>query len=159
LPGLIVGAEVLHNGKVVGKAGILAPALAREIDASGDVLLAEIEWAGLGSNAATNRRKFSPFAKFPSITRDLALVVDSSLPYTTIADILSASKEPLLAAFAPFDIFQDPSGEKLPADKKSVAVSLTFQSAERTLESSEIDEVVKRLQAALEKQIGAQIRS
>jgi phenylalanyl-tRNA synthetase beta chain len=159
LPGFVAGAEINSNGKRIGQAGILQPALSRGLDAPAEVLCAEVEWTSLLQPDSNPASKFKPFAKFPATRRDLALVLDPGVAYSQVADVLSRCREPLLIASGPFDVFQDESGEKLPADKKSVAVSLTFQSPERTLESSEVDSAVNRLRQALEEQLGAQIRS
>jgi phenylalanyl-tRNA synthetase beta chain len=67
------------------------------------------------------------------------MVVPSEMGAGEVAAFFEAHNEPLLQSFELFDVFQDPSGEKLPADKKSLAWSILYLSPERTLEAAEVE--------------------
>lgn len=160
IPGLVVGARIVRNGIDAGMAGILAPATSRILDAPGEVIVAEIRLDSFLEFAQIAQlKKFEAFPRFPAITRDLSLVVQAEITYSQLDQALAGCKEPLLVNYAPFDVFRDETGQKLAADKKAVAVSLTFQSKDRTLESAEIDAAVDRIRVTLEEKLGAQIRS
>lgn len=150
--------RLCFEGQPVGWIGILQPALARTCDAPGDIILAEVELAPLLDFSRRPAVGARPLAKFPAVHRDLALVVDRNLPYERISRVLQEVKEPLLISHTPIDLFVDPSGEKLSADKKSLAVSLTFQSPERTLTSEEIEQALDRIKALSRDQLGADFR-
>lgn len=158
LPGWVCAARILFFGAPIGQIGVLAPSTARAIDAPHDVILAELEIAPLQAHASRPPGGVQPLAKFPAVTRDVALVLDKATPYQAVAGCLSALSEPLLTGFRPIDLFSDPTGEKLPQGKKSLAVSLTFQSPERTLTTEEIEQVLNRLKAACREQLGADFR-
>jgi len=158
LPGCAVGAELLLGEIVIGTAGILSPSLAREMDAPGEVVVAELQLPALQAAWSSPPKPHPGIPKFPSTTRDLALVLDESVSYGKIAAALTNAKESLLRSFEPFDIFRDAEGTRLPIGKKSVAVSLTFQSGEKTLESSEIDAAVSRLKQVLQRDLTADFR-
>lgn len=151
-------ARLEFDGQAIGRIGILAPAAARDLDAPADVILAEVELSLPQTDAQRPATGVRPLPKFPAVTRDLALVLDADLPYQAVAACLNQAQEPLLLRFFPIDLFSDPTGEKLPQGKKSLAVSLTFQSPERTLTTEEIEQALVRLKAVCREQIGADFR-
>ncbi len=155
---LVVASLILCGEIEVGFAGILEPAAARLLDATAEILVAEISWPALQSTQTKNTGKFSPIPKFPSTSRDLALILPEAVPYATVESILLACNEPLLASFAPFDLFRDPEGIRLPANKKSLAISLTFRSSERTLASSEIDAATEKIRVLLKQNLPVEFR-
>jgi phenylalanyl-tRNA synthetase beta chain len=103
---------------------------------------------------ASFSRKFHPISKFPSIARDIAIVVDDAVTWGMIEQALE-KVSPLITSSALFDIFSSP---KLGAGKKSVAFSLIFASEERTLESSEVDQVLHKVTKILKEKYNAVIR-
>lgn len=102
--------------------------------------------------------KFEDLPKFPSITRDVAMEAPADLPAQKVAAYFKALKEPLLISTQVFDVFADATGTKMPADRKSLAYTLTYRSAERTLETAEIDQAHARILTGLEKAVPVTIR-
>ena len=104
--------------------------------------------------------KFTELPRFPSITRDVAFELPADVPHAKIAEFFTAQqkKEALLVGAELFDVFADPTGQKLASDRKSVAWSLTYRSPERTLETKEVDEVHARVLQALVGTLPASIR-
>lgn len=155
--------HILCNQQRVGYLGLLHPAAARELMLTGQehpVAVAELDAAALCSAMQhQSLKKGGMLPRFPAITRDLALIVDKSIEYASLESLLLSAKEELLRAVALFDIFTDPSGEKIPADKKSVALSLRFQHDERTLAAQEVNEACDRLIVLLKNSFGAEVRS
>jgi phenylalanyl-tRNA synthetase beta chain len=149
--------ELTCGDAVVGVMGQLAPARAREIDARGPVLAAEIALDPL-LEAARFGHAYEPLPKFQSVVRDVAAVVDGAVRWETIEQCLSTAGEPLLVAVRPFDVFADPTGERLPAGRKSVAFSLTLRAADRTLTAEEINAACDRLKQRLRAEIPAELR-
>ncbi len=155
-PPLALAAEALVHGKRVGVLGQLSPSAARAFDATGPVLTLEISLVAL--RELGGRRDFQDIPKFPAVTRDMALVCPLPLAYAEIAETLRAAKEELLASVEPFDVFTDASGEKLPADRKSIAISLTFRAAGRTLTSEEVSAACERLKQGLKAKLAVDFR-
>ncbi len=153
---LALGADILIGGKSVGRLAQLAPSSARELDATTGVLVAEFNLKAL--HGASARRGFSDIPKFPAITRDIAIVCPLAMTYGEIEDTLRAGNEPLLTRIEPFDIFTDATGEKLPADRKSLAISLTFRDIGRTLNSEEVNTACERLKQALKAKLAVDFR-
>ena len=103
-------------------------------------------------------KHFGAIPKFPAVRRDLSLLLESSVPYSSIEEAVLGAGEELLAGIIPFDIFSDPKGEKVPLGKKSLAIALTFQHADRTLTTDEVNAPVARIITRLRETAGAEIR-
>lgn len=155
LQGWLLSAEVKRGSKTLGWIAQVAPARARQINARNPVYVAELTLNALQQG---DMIKFTELQRFPSITRDVALEVPADLPNSKIAAFFTAQKEPLLAAAEVFDVYSDPTGQKLSNDKKSVAWSLTYRASDRTLEMKEVDEIHQRVLKALVGTLPASIR-
>ncbi len=149
--------EVRIGGFIAGIAGQLSPGAARELDARAPVVAAELRFDVLQAASAAGRA-FLLSPKFPGITRDVAAVLPRALGFGEVARVVRGAGEALLEGIAPFDIFTDDSGVKLPADRKSLAFSLTFRSPERTLTTDEVNAACDRLKGCLREQLGVEFR-
>lgn len=164
-PHLPLALEILIGGKPVGILGVLSPAATREVTVGGhqgQIVVAELDLAALQASSGTgfskDPKRFGAIPKFPAVRRDLALLLDDSTPYSLIEQSALEAKEELLSIISPFDIFSDPKGEKVPLGKKSLAVALTFQHADRTLTTEEVNDAVTRIVTRLRESAGAEIR-
>lgn len=159
-PALALSLTVQVGGKVVGHAGQLWPADARALDADVPVVFGEIDLDALANVGAAGEgsRKYREIARFPASTRDLALLAPLDLAHERIVATLNAASEPLLAGVELFDLFSDPSGEKVPADRRSLAYSLTYRSAERTLTAEEVNAAHGRLKEKLKSELPVSLR-
>jgi len=132
------------GGVAVGLAGLVHPATARAIDLNQPVLVAELNLKKLMGSLET-KAIFTPLPRFPSMTRDVAIEAPADLPSQAIADFFRGSGEELLESFQLFDLFVDPSGMKLAADRKSLAWTLTYRDLRETLEGAKVDEAHRKL--------------
>lgn len=139
----------LHD-KPVGQAGQLWPADARALDATVPVVFASIDLTALAKAAPDTAKKYREIPRYPAVTRDIALLAPLTLAHAQVEQTLLAAKEPLLAEVTLFDVFTDATGAKIPADKKSLAYSLTYRSAERTLTTEEVNAAHAKLKARLQ---------
>ena len=149
--------EVFKNGTRIGLLGILHPAEARKLGASATVVAAEFD-AAVWQGAAGSFSATKPLPKFPASTRNIALTAPLTLSYGDVRAAVLSQNEPLLESVSLFDLFTDASGKNLAADRKSLAISLTFRSGERTLTSEEINAATDRLKAGLKGQLGVDFR-
>lgn len=146
------------NDKPVGSAGQLWPADARALDASTPVVFAEIDLTALAkAETQSIAKKYRDIPRFPATTRDIAMLAPLDLAHDRIATTLAGANEPLLAGVELFDVFTDASGAKIPADKKSLAYSLTYRSTERTLTADEVNTAHSKLKERL-KSLGVALR-
>jgi phenylalanyl-tRNA synthetase beta chain len=111
----------------------------------------------LGAAPAAVRVQALP--KFPSVERDLSLVLPRTLAYAAVEKALLAAKAPHLQSVGLKDVFVDPSGAKLPPDRRSVTVTLTFRDEARTLTSDEVDRAVETLRDHAKAELGAVFRA
>ena len=81
-----------------------------------------------------------------------------ALPFAAVRTAIASLNEPLLESVRLFDLFTDPKGEKIPADKKSLAISLLFRSLDRTLTADEVNAATDRIKAALREKVGVDFR-
>ena len=142
---------------VSGSVRRLPRALAEAHDAKGAVYFAEVLVDGWLEAAAPSVR-VQALPKFPAVERDLSLLLPKSTTYAAIEKALLSAKAPHLRGVELKDVFADPSGVKLPADQKSVTVTLTFREDERTLTSDEVDRVVETLRDHAKAELGAVFR-
>lgn len=149
--------EILIQGKKIGIAGQLTPSVAREIGASAPLLAAEFDLA-LWRAAISENASVSALAKFPSSSRDIAFLAPLALPYGEVRSLVDSLAEPLLESARLFDLFVDSEGKRIPADKKSMAISLTFRSPERTLTADEIQSAADRIKSALRDKLNVDFR-
>jgi phenylalanyl-tRNA synthetase beta chain len=148
-------ASVTVRGEVVGVLGEVHPQVLERFDISvRPVLLVELDLQKLASVAAAGRTAFQPLPRYPVVSRDLALVVDQSVPAEKVEQGLRSS--PLVAQVLLFDVYQ---GEKVLRGKKSLAFRLFYQAPDRTLTSQEVNQVQEQLLARLERELGAKLRS
>ena len=145
-------AEVLRDGQVIGVLGCLDPKLAADLGLVGDVYVAELDLAGLSARALPRAAEQS---RFPSIRRDIAIVVEKSIEFGQIEGIVRKSLGPLLRDFVLFDEF---AGKGLPENTRSLAMGLILQEASRTLADVDADSAVQSVLGALERETGARLR-
>jgi len=153
---LILAAEIRVGDQLLGLIGQVSPSAARAISAKAPVLVAELDLEIL--RTLTENREYREISKFPAVTRDIAVVCPVTLPYAEIEKVFRDAKDELLFSVEPFDIFNDPAGVKLPADRKSVAISLTFRTSGRTLTSEEVNISCERLKQELKTKLGVDFR-
>ncbi len=147
---LALAAEIRIGKSKAGICGQLAPARARELGLETPVLLAEFNTHSL-ANARDTSRQYAELPRFPASSRDIAMEAPGGLANSEIETVFSIIDEPLLESFSLFDVFSDPSGEKLAADKKSLAYSVTYRHPDRTLEQAEVDKAHEKILKILKK--------
>ncbi len=147
-------AQVSVNGKTVGFLGELHPKSRRAFDLiDRPVLYLEIDLSDLLGLLPEQSKIFSPIQKFPGLLRDLALVLDESIPAERVIEIIRGA--PLVQRVTLFDLYV---GEQVPKGKKSLAFRLVYQSPGRTLTGEEADRNQERLLQRLQKKLGATLR-
>lgn len=157
--GCILAAEIsLSKKEPLGWFGQIAPARARDLDCAFPVYVAELDMERLHDLRASRPPRFEELPKFPAVTRDIALEVPADFPASRIDAALGNVAEPLLESWSVFDVFADPTGARLPADRKSLAWSLVYRDRDRTLRSEEVDAAHARVHDALAKLQGVKQR-
>jgi phenylalanyl-tRNA synthetase beta chain len=154
LPALRPGrtARIYRDGKAVGWLGEVHPQVAKALNLSTTAFLFELETRSSFSVKPLNYKKIS---KFPSVRRDLAIVVDESVPLAVLQENVTVSASGLLSELRVFDVYRGPSIE---SGRKSVALGLILQDSSRTLTDVDADAVVTAVATRLRDVLSATIR-
>ena len=135
--------------------GIVTKQIRKEFGIKQEVLFADFDWSTIISISGNKKIKVSNLTKFPSVKRDLALLLDEKITFKEIYDLAFQSERNLLKDVDLFDVYQ---GDKLPKGKKSYAVSFVLQDRNKTLEDRQIDKIMQKLQQSFEKNLEAVLR-
>ena len=154
-PKLSGGLEIRQDGKIIISAGEVDPAILRKFDIRQPVFFADIYWDNLIQLAAGKTIVFAELARQITVNRDLALIVEKSLPFESVEKAVRGIGLQKLRGVQLFDIFES---EKLGAGKKSLAISFTFLDNEKTLTDKEIDAMMGRIMKTAEDKFNAEIR-
>lgn len=144
-----------RQGVVFAEYGKLAKKVTHECGVDKDVYYAELNWSAIVKATKKNKIEFKELSKYPSVSRDLALLVDDNVEFAQIEQIARKAEKKLLKSVTLFDVYQ---GKNLPAGKKSYAVNFVFEDVEKTLSEKQIDAMMQKLIASLKKQLGAELR-
>ncbi|MEY2489073.1 MAG: phenylalanyl-tRNA synthetase beta chain [Verrucomicrobiota bacterium] len=156
-PGLSLSADVFSGSTVIGFLGQLSASHAEATGAAAPVFLAEVEMRG---DLLTPRRalRFREIEKFPSVTRDIAMIVPEELSHAKIMATIEGAREPLLETIELFDLFSGKEAAGLGAGKKSLAYTLTYRDRTRTLTNDEITVVHAKIRERLQRELGVELR-
>ncbi len=146
---------VKTRNKVLGTLGIVSKKLLKQTDVNTDVYFAELNWDNLMKEIKKHTVTFKEISKYPSVSRDLALLLDKGVLFEQIEQIAYKAEKKLLKEVSLFDVYE---GKNLPEGKKSYAVNFVLQDDEKTLTDNQIDAIMKKIQSSLEQQLGAQLR-
>ena len=147
-------AKVYAGDTYIGVLGQIHPAVCANYGVDAEFYCAELSFDALYS-VKGGLPVYQPLPKFPSSTRDIAVVCDAAIPVGELSDCIMASGGKYLKGCTLFDVYQ---GSHIAEGKKSVAFSLTMRSDEQTLTDEHAEETIKNVLEALEKNFGATMR-
>ncbi|MCX7088023.1 MAG: phenylalanine--tRNA ligase subunit beta, partial [Methylococcales bacterium] len=146
-------AEILTlTGEVIGWIGMLHPSLEKQLGFDTPVFLFELDQDKLLHRTIPT---FTALSKFPSVRRDMALIVDDAVTADSLVDCIKSCAEPMLQEVCVFDIYR---GQGVEDGSKSVALSVILQNSLQTLTDTEIDVIFSRLLQALNDKLSAKLR-
>lgn len=124
-------------------------------DVQGEVFYASFDWDVILKAIRKNKIVYKDVSKFPSIRRDLAILVDRNVSFLSLKNIAEKTERKILRDVNVFDVYE---GDKLPVGKKSYALSFVFQDEEKTLVDRQIDSLIQKFILNFEKELKAEIR-
>jgi phenylalanyl-tRNA synthetase beta chain len=148
-------AVVTVNGKRIGDFGEIHPVVAKQLSLPKRVYLAELDFDEMIALNAGYTAKFKSLPKYPASQRDLAVVIDIDVPAVKVEDVINRHRGDIIESVKLFDVYQ---GEQIPDDKKSLAYTITFRHADRTLKDREINKVMNAIVSELQDELQAQLR-
>ncbi len=142
------------DGNILGILGEVKPDVAKRFNIKQRVYVAEVSMEDL-LKYANLKKKFIALTRYPSMKRDISMLVDDSISASDILGVIEKNGNDLVKAIDVFDLYK---GQQIEQGKKSLAYSVEYRSDEKTLKDEEVTEIHKNIQKALVDKLGAQIR-
>ena len=149
------GLSFAQKSKHLVSFGLVDKAICKKMDINTDVFYADFNWDNVLALVGKTKLEFTEIPKFPSVRRDLALLLDKKVTYKELEELAFSAERKLLKTVNLFDIYE---GDKLEAGKKSYALSFMLQDEEATLNEKQIDNVMQKLIKTYTEKVGATLR-
>lgn len=143
-----------RQGKRLGELGIVSGKILNKFGIDQEVVFATLNWTELMKLVEKHNVTYTPLPKTQPVDRDLALLVDKSVTFAEIEEIIRKTEKKLLKGVSLFDVYE---GKNLPEGKKSYGISILLQDDEKTMNDKQIDAIMQKIIKALEA-FGAQLR-
>ena len=144
-----------RGGKVICEMGVVSRAIQKRFGIQNEVFYADINWAQLCKAVKKHAVHYEEVSKFPAVSRDLSLLIDTKTEFAEIERIARNTEKKLLKSVELFDVYE---GKNLPEGKKSYAVNFILQDPDKTLNDKAIDAIMNKLINNIKKQLGAELR-
>ncbi len=144
-----------RGGKKMLEMGVLTKKVLKTADIDSPVYYCEMNWTALMKLIRNQKVLYTEIAKYPAVSRDLALLIDQSVEFAQIEEIARQTEKKLLKKVELFDVYE---GKNLPAGKKSYAVNFILQDTEKTMGDKQIDAIMQKLINNLKQKLGAELR-
>ena len=149
-PGM--SSSIKINNKIIGFMGSLQPTHLDRLGLKKDIYIFSIELDGLKKNVPSSYKEFS---KFPTSSRDLSFIVNKSITASSIENVIQSAAGKFFKDIKIFDVYE---GKGIDEKKKSIAISVSWQSTKQTLKDSDIDSAVERIVNSVKKELGGELR-
>ncbi len=154
-PHLAYGLSYKRGEQVLVNYGKVSNTAVEKAGASKAVFYAEFDWGQVMKAIRNNTIKSTPVPKYPSVRRDLSVLIDKSVTFDQLKRIATRTEKNILRDITIFDVYE---GEKLAGDKKSYALSFILLDEEKTLTDKQIESTMQKLIINFEKEAGAEVR-
>jgi len=148
------GASVLLEGRRIGLLGEAGPQVRERFEIKSRVFIAELDTEPLVPWVEKSPC-FEQLSVFPSTSRDVAIIVDDGVSYSQIRSALEQMRKGIVSEIALFDFYR---GEQVSSGKKSLAFSITYRSADRTLTDEEVEKAHSKIKKSLIRELQCEIR-
>ena len=140
------------NNKIIGFMGSLQPTYLDRLGLNEDIYIFSLDLEGLQKNVYSSYKEFS---KFPSSSRDLSFIVNKSIASSSIESVIKSAAGKFFKDIEIFDVYE---GKGIEEEKKSIAISVSWQSTKQTLKDYDIDSAVERIVNSMKKELGGELR-
>ena len=140
------------NNKIIGFMGSLQPKYLDRLGLNEDIYIFSLDLEGLQKNVSSSYKEFS---KFPSSSRDLSFIVNKSIASSSIENVIKSAAGKFFKDIEIFDVYE---GKGIEEEKKSIAISVSWQSTKQTLKDYDIDSAVERIVNSIKKELGGELR-
>jgi len=153
----LVGLEYHRGPSTIVKFGTLDRAVLKKMEISVPVYYAEFNYKTVARAASKTSFQVDEIPKYPSTSRDLALVIDNKVNFEDILRVSNKTEKKIIRDISLFDVYRNP--EQLGENKKSYAVKFLFQDNTKTLKDKEVDKIMSKLIDNFKSKLGADIRT
>lgn len=144
-----------RSGKKLAEFGIVHPKLKKQFEIDNPVYYADLLMDQIILEQRNNKTLFSELPKYPSVRRDLALLLNKDVQFAQIRDLAFKVEKKLLRSVDLFDVYE---GQGIPENKKSYAVSFSLRDDEKTLNDKQIDKIMQKLIFQFDRELEAKLR-
>ncbi len=144
-------AQILQEKKLIGLAGEIHPQVLRNFDLKQAAFIFELDLKAI-SDLIPETIRSKPIPKFPSISRDITIIIDKDLESSKPLEAIRKSGDKLIENLYLFDVFE---GDTIPQNKKSISLRITYRSKHKTLEDDEVNYTHKNITDRLLKEFDA----
>lgn len=149
------GLSYSYNNKIVLELGIVDSKILKKFEIEIPVFYADFNWDNVFQAHKKHKVIFNELAKFPSVRRDLALLIDKQVKFGQLKQLAFKTEKQLLREIDLFDVYE---GKGIPENKKSYAISFILRDDNKTLNDKQIDKAMQRLITAFERELKAELR-
>lgn len=149
------GLSFSKNKKTLVEFGAVNKSVLKLMDIKQEVFYADFNWDVLIEVVKQTKVMYTEVPKFPEVRRDLALLIDKTIKFEQLEQLAYQSEKNILKNVNLFDVYE---GDKLPAGKKSYALSFTLQDDNATLTDKQIEKIMEKLMKTYQEKAGAEIR-
>ncbi len=143
------------NKKTIVEFGSVSKSILKLMDIKQEVFYADFNWDLILDAVMKTNLRYTEVAKFPEVRRDLALLIDKTIKFEQLEQLVYQAEKNILKSVNLFDVYE---GEKLPSDKKSYALSFILQDENVTLTDKQIEKIMEKLMKTYKEKAGAEIR-
>lgn len=144
-----------YNNKEIARLMVVSKQVKNHFAIKKDVFFAQLEWEYLVKLFGKTKTNIAEVSKFPSVRRDLALLLDNKITFDELKQAALKSEKKLIKNIGLFDVYE---GENIPEGKKSYAMSFIIQDEDKTLTDKQVDKIISKLKGTFEHRFGAQLR-
>ncbi|MEC7454766.1 MAG: phenylalanine--tRNA ligase subunit beta, partial [Bacteroidota bacterium] len=150
------GITLMSKNAVFAHLGQLELSTFSDITIENEVYGAEIDIEAFQKVALLNAKHIKSISKFPSVKRDLALLVDNHVSFASLRNVAQETEKKLLTSIQLFDVYE---GKGIPKGKTSYGLSFTFNDSRKTLTDKQIDKSINKIFERMQKEFGAELRA
>ena len=156
ISGISEGIIYKHKKDQIVCFGKVEKQLLNNFDIKQQVFYADFNWDNVLKLLKNTKFKYEEVSKFPSVKRDLSLLIDKNIQFKDLLKIALETEKHILKSVNLFDVYE---GDNLPDGKKSYALSFILEDKTKTLSEKHIDKVINKLIRSYQNKIGAEVRS
>lgn len=150
-----LGFAMTYNKKSYGIMGLISNELLKKFNIEQEVYCIELNWQQLAKDALSETIHYQEIAKFPTVSRDFALLVDQNVQFEDLQKLAFKTERKILKSVTLFDVFE---GKSLAKGKKSYGINFNFQDQNKTLTDKQVDKVMEKLLQNFKKDFEAELR-